>query len=847
MSAAGLLAVAAGLVLACLVSIPSAAGRPRVPLAALALAPVAAVTLVLLSAGGSLARSEAGPLDQAVRSGTSFTAVLSVTGEPSLLEPGAFDGGDRYLVDGDVIGGVVHGDSFAARTPVVVIASSEWAGVGTGDTVRVIGTVKAPDRVGKAAAVLLPSSRPTIAAAGGWLGYTGDLRDRFRHQAVQDSRDGGLLPGMALGDRIGLNSELEQAMQTTGLTHLTAVSGANCSYVVAFVFLGLRAVRVPRLPACTSAIVALAGFVMLVRPEPSVLRAAVMGTIGVAAVLSGRGKVSLTLLLLSIIVLLAVDPWLSISFAFMLSVAATLGLVTAGPMVAAALGTALPRSIAQILAIPLTAQLFCTPIIVLIQPALPAYSLPANVLASPVVPAITLLGMVAVLALVAAPVLAPPLIGAAQWGTRWVAGVAETLATAPGATLPWIAGPPGAIVAALASLASLALLLLLAQHTAVAGRVKVPLTQRLRVVGAPGAFLRQHRHPRRGQAISGSAPLAGRGSFPGHGAASGGAPRVPGGPGRTFRSPARTCRSEPHVAPAEYDRVPVPARRRRGILFAVSFLLVAAIPAGLLLLGRIDTPARGDWVMALCDVGQGDGIVVRTTPGHAMVVDTGPEPGAMDRCLDRLQVDVIDALVITHLHDDHYGGVGGAIRDRAVSAIYYSSGEERLPSEVTAAAAAAGVEAEKLSSTTVIDLLPITVELLWPRPGAATFEENNASAVLEVVVPTSDRPVTLLLTGDLEEDAADVLLSTATGLSERGVDVLKVAHHGARNGGSSLIEAVDPGLALISVGEDNDYGHPHPAILETLARSGIATARTDELGSFTVEVVGSTMEVRELR
>lgn len=251
--------------------------------------------------------------------------------------------------------------------------------------------------------------------------------------------------------------------------------------------------------------------------------------------------------------------------------------------------------------------------------------------------------------------------------------------------------------------------------------------------------------------------------------------------------------------------------------------------------------------MAMCDVGQGDGIVVRTTTGHAMVVDAGPDPDAMDRCLDRLQVDVIDALVLTHLHDDHYGGVEGAMRGRTLTAIYYSTGEESPPREVKEAAAAAGVEAERLTSSTALDLPQIQVDILWPRGDTVTSEENNASAVLDVVVPTPDRSVTLLLTGDIEEDAAAALLAAEPALAARGVDILKIAHHGARNGGTAVLEAIAPSLALISVGEENEYGHPHPAIIDALDRLGIATARTDELGSFTVEVVGDTVEVRRLR
>ncbi|MFJ6002334.1 ComEC/Rec2 family competence protein [Arthrobacter sp. NPDC092385] len=790
-TACGLLSAAVGLVLSCMVFLRPAGGGGRwASLPSQALASVAALALVLLAAGGSLARAEAGPVDEAMLDGTPFTALLRISGEPSSLPPGPFGGGDRYLVDADVIGGVLRGETFASTTPVVVMGTGPWARMSAGDTVRVLGTAKPADRVGRAAAVFLPASTPTVGESEGWLGYTGDLRTRFQELSQRDGRDGGLLPGMALGDRIGLDPDLEADMRTTGLTHLTAVSGANCSYVVAFAFLGLRLVRFPRLPSAVGAVLALVCFVMLVRPEPSVLRAAVMGAIGVAAVLSGRGRVSLALLMLSIIVLLAVDPWLSVSFAFMLSVAATLGLVTAGPGVVDALERVMPRFAAQLLAIPLTAQLFCTPILVLIQPALPVYSLPANVLASPVVPVITLLGMAAVLALVAAPVLAHPLVVAAQWGTRWVAGVAEGFAAAPAASMPWLPGAPGAVLAALASLTLL--LVLVRQVPLVAAWRRATNTST-----RPGS-----------RAVSAAS-----------------AERAESGPG-----------GEP---------APGSGRRRTPLVLAV--VLTLCLAGGVVLSGRWSVPGGDAGMMAMCDVGQGDGVVVGTTPGHAMVVDTGPDPEAMDRCLDSLGVEVIDALVITHLHDDHYGGVAGAVRGRTVTALYYSTGEHDLPAEVTEAASAAGLEPKPLDDETALDLAPLRVDVLWPVRDAGPSEENNASAVLEVEVPTPVRPVTILLTGDLEEDAAAVVLSRVPSLRDGRVDILKVAHHGARNGGTAVIEAVDPILALISVGEGNDYGHPHPSILDALDAAGVATARTDELGAFTVDLVDTALEVRPLR
>ncbi|KNC17783.1 hypothetical protein AC792_13100 [Arthrobacter sp. RIT-PI-e] len=779
---AGLVAVAVAVVLASWVILRRRSGRRRAVIPVQALAPAATLALVLLAAGGSLVRAESGPVGDAVTSGSSFTAVLRISGEPRSLGPGAFGGGDRILLDAEVIGGVLQGTEFVAETPVAVLAGDAWSEVAMGDTVTVLGSAEPPDRVGRARALFLPATEPVIEQAEGWLASTDALRSAFRDHSRHDDRDGGLLPGMALGDRTGLDPDLEENMKTTGLTHLTAVSGANCSYVIAFAFLGLRLVRCPRFPAAVGAVLALVGFVLLVRPEPSVLRAAVMGAIGVAAVLSGRGKVSLTLLLLSIIVLLAFDPWLSLSFAFMLSVAATLGLVTAGPLVVASLSAVLPQFVAQVLAIPLTAQLFCTPILVVLQPSLPVYSLPANILASPVVPAITLLGMLAVLALIAAPVLVQPLVGTAQLGTRWVANTADMLAAAPAASLPWIAGPPGVIV----SFLSCALVLTL-------------IVYRERLVAQVAA--------RRGALAVAPSP-----------------------PGTRTPPPGRVAGVDP--------------RRRRRLV--IGLVLLPGVLTGSIILVRAHLPPAHAWFMTVCDVGQGDGLVISSAPGHALVVDAGPDPDAMDGCLDRLGVEVLDALVITHLHDDHYGGVEGALRGRTVSALYYSTGEAVLPPELTEAAEAAGAEPRLLDEDTSLVVPPLVVDVLWPPAGPADGEENNASAVLRVSVPTPERTLTVLLTGDLEEEAAARMLRAEPSLATDGVDILKVAHHGAQNGGTELIGAVQPDLALISLGRDNDYGHPHATIIEALDRAGIATARTDQLGSFTLEFTAGTLEVREL-
>lgn len=806
-TAAGLIAAGAAAVLVLLALLsPGEDRRPWAVLPVQGIVPLAALALVLLSAGGSLARAEYGPVADAAEGKIPLVALLRVSGEPVAVGPGSFGGGDRFMVEAVVTGGMLRGRTFAARTPVVVFGPELWGTLGTGDTVRASGTVAPPDRIGRAVAVFVPAGAPVIGKAGGWLAHTADLRRDVRDLSLRDDRDGGLLPGMALGDRTGMDPALADAMRTTGLTHLTAVSGANCSYVVGFAYLGLRGLRLPRFPAAVGAVVALLGFVLLVRPEPSVLRAALMGTIGIVAVLSGRGRVSLTLLLVSIIVLLAADPWLCVSFAFILSVLATFGLITTGPTVVAVLTPIMPRLMAQVLAIPLTAQLFCLPVLVLLQPALPLYSLPANVLASPAVPGITLLGMLAVLALVAAPALAHPLILAAQWGTRWVAGVAETFAAAPVASLPWVPGIGGT---ALAAVGSALVLLVIMRGTHSRGH------RRRARDGPAGRSRNAHQSPdadrSRGRTPPAWTPPARTPITPGPHPPDGRWPRRHGGP------PSRAV---------------------------VVTILVLVLAVGAVLVVRTAAPVEERWVMALCDVGQGDGIVVRTTAGHALVVDVGPDPDAMDRCLDRLGIGVIDALVISHLHEDHYGGIAGAVRGRTVDALYYSTGEDGLPRAVTEAALDAGVDATRLTEASDLDLPPLDVEVLHAGGHDAGAEENDSSAVLRVLVPAPGRSLGVLLMGDLEERATDVLLREHPALTEGSVDVLKIAHHGARNGGTAIIDAVRPHLALISAGRDNDYGHPHPETLAALAADGIAVARTDDLGSFRVDVVGTRLEVR---
>lgn len=762
---------------------------------AAALAPLAVLALVASSAGSAVVSRHSGPAGAAVTSSASITGELVARSDARPAAADRFSGKPRYLLEAELNSFTWAGERSPANLPVLVIGGEAYAGIHLGDRFSTAGTLSASAPGDRSAAVLRVSRPPAVQSAGGLLALATDLRTGFasRAEAIGNRDAAGLLPGMVLGDRSAAPEDLTKAMQDTGLTHLTAVSGANCSYLLAFVFLVARLFRAPRAAAAVVAVVVLAGFVLVVRPDASVLRAAVMGSIGTAAVLTGRGKVPAALLCLCAVILLVADPWLSGSYAFILSVSATAGLIFLGPRLTAGLGRFLPQPLAVLTAVPLAAQVACSPVLILLQPNLPAYSLPANIAAAPAVPFVTIAGMAAAVLGQVAPALALPLMLSAGVGAGWVAGVARFFADAPGALLPWLPGPAGAAaMAAAAALLTLGVMRL--------GRVK----------GSGGA----------------TAPTHGQGH-------------------RQIRS----LRTHPAARRSGRVRGSRTVVRLGAVLAGAA--LVAVLAAAALRLVPQDAAGRA-WIAAACDVGQGDALAVRTGPESAVVIDAGPDPPALDACLDRLRIRTIDLLVITHAHADHYAGAAAAGDGRMVESLAFSSAEPGLPAEISELARGLGIQPQRLAKGGHGQHGGVRWDVLWPpakaSPGAtgngppAGLTENDASAVLLV----RTEGINLLFTGDLEEDAARQMLRSSPELRSETVHVLKVAHHGARNSGGVLPAELRPPLALISVGKENTYGHPAPETLKNLEQAGSRIARTDQLGSFVLHLKDGSLLVSGL-
>ncbi len=280
-----------------------------------------------------------------------------------------------------------------------------------------------------------------------WLSWASPVRQAFADAAARTPGDGGaLLPGLAIGDETAVPVALDTAMKESSLSHLTAVSGANCALVTGLVLLGASSLGLGRRTRVVIAGCALAAFVVLVGPSPSVVRAAAMAVVVLLALIRGRPVDALPTLALAVIVLLLHDPWLSRDYGFALSVLATAGLLLFAAPLARALSRWMPRPLAFVLAVPAAAQLACQPVLLLLSPTIPLYGVLANLLAEPAAPIATALGCVACLLLPWAPALGQAAVWLAWAPAGWIAEVARVASALPGHALPWPDGSLGVLL-----------------------------------------------------------------------------------------------------------------------------------------------------------------------------------------------------------------------------------------------------------------------------------------------------------------------------------------------------------------------------------------------------------------
>jgi competence protein ComEC len=250
-----------------------------------------------------------------------------------------------------------------------------------------------------------------------------------------------LVAGLSIGDTSLLTDSLNEDMKTLSLTHLNAVSGANCAIVVGAVFWLLGFLTRKRWLRVSLAVTALVAYVLLVGGGASVIRAAIMAV--VVLVLLQRGVWPVAALSFTAIAMLLWDPNYAEDYGFALSVFATAGILIIAPELSRRLSTRMPKPLALALAVTVSAQLWCMPVLLELQDGVPTYAVLANLLAEPVVAPITVLGITAAAIAYPLPWLAALLTWLASLPAQWIVAIANHLASLPEATLNWHTGVIG--------------------------------------------------------------------------------------------------------------------------------------------------------------------------------------------------------------------------------------------------------------------------------------------------------------------------------------------------------------------------------------------------------------------
>ena len=387
--------IAAGVVLLVVATLCLIAHRWR-----LVVMGAAALVLVGTVAVGALAaqRLSTGPVADLAGYRAVVAADAVVRSDPQ-VRAGQFGGYATVRVRLTAITG--RGQTWAIRAPVLLIVGGDeavdsWRRVLVGSTVRVTGRLETVERGSEVAAVLrLRQGADIRAPPGASLRLVERVRDGLRSAvARRPAEPRALVPALVLGDTSAMTDDLQQSFQATGLTHLTAVSGANLTLLLAFLlfaakWLGVRG-RWLRVVGLAGVVV----FVALCRTEPSVLRAAAMGLVALAALGAGGGRKGLRQLAVAVLVLVLVDPFLARSVGFALSVLASAGIVWwASSWVREAWW--LPRPLAEAVAVPLAAHLATLPVVAALSGAVSVSGLLANALAGPFVGPATVLGFAA--------------------------------------------------------------------------------------------------------------------------------------------------------------------------------------------------------------------------------------------------------------------------------------------------------------------------------------------------------------------------------------------------------------------------------------------------------------------
>jgi competence protein ComEC len=382
-----------------------------------------------------------------------FGTAASVTVTPS--ESAFSVGGGRLMLRATLQR--LGRDKISGRV-LVFAPERDFGKVMVGQPVQFRARITRPMHHDLTVAKLTATGEPALGRAG--LVYRAAYAVRAAFAAtvrrVLPADQAAMLPGLVLGDTSAVTTVTSREFRAAGLTHLTAVSGANVTIVCGAVFFTSRLVG-PRM-AVGLAAVALVVFVIVVQPTASVLRAAVMGAIALAGVLSSRRRQVLPALSATVLILMVAAPQLAVDVGFALSVAATAALVVIAPVWSRRLvGAGWPKSLADAVCVAWAAQLVTDPLIAGISGRVSLVAAMANLAVEALIAPITVLGSAAAALSLFWPAGAQLLIrftGPELW---WVLHIAHWAAKVPAASVPVPSGIPGVLLVAATSVLAVVL------------------------------------------------------------------------------------------------------------------------------------------------------------------------------------------------------------------------------------------------------------------------------------------------------------------------------------------------------------------------------------------------------
>ena len=643
------------------------------------------------------------------------------------------------------------------------------------------------------------------------LAYIDGLREHLSGllQRLYEQPHSGYVQGLILGSRRDLDPDTYQQFSELGLTHVLAISGLHVGVFVGALLGMFRLLRMTKETSIAAVLWLIPFYVLLTGAAASVVRAGMMSMAALYGLRRGWLKDGLHILSAALLLMLLWQPRYALQVGFQLSFIVTAGLIVFVPHVVRLL-PAWPSWLTSSIAVTLVAQAVSFPVTVYYFNQFSLLSFGANFLLVPFISMGVLpLGTISLLAAAIYEPLARPVAWIVERMNDLTFTIVQRLSLIEGTTVIW---PTPHIWWIIVYYVSLSLLII--------SMVRWMNTYRLQ----------RRLHRQAGSASEDTQPLD------------------------TFIM----LRS---VTPR----------------FVLSGLLGASLLFGTIIYTGYHRERSLDAAISIIDVGQGDSILIRTATGRHILIDGGgtvnfrkPADRWRDRrvpfeigekvvvpLLKQRGVRSLDAVVLTHADQDHAGGLQ-AVLEQIPTKRFVMNGTWKSSASMhslyrTALQKQIPIIKWGLGDTWSLDAWT-QIKVLYPEASSAgnhistSDQQNDSSIVLHVTLthPRSKEQSSILLTGDLEADGEQMMLTNSGMYESLSIDVLKVAHHGSKTSTTpEWLQAWQPRLAVISAGRNNRYGHPHPLVLEALSQANVPVLRTDLNGEVQFKLTGSGLKVRK--